>query len=692
MSVSSFVKCAAAVIVLSANGYYGFAQQSYYENIYNPQRLDGVYADIRNTSTDQSVYSIKTIYQDFKYEFGELVIGDYSVKDSVICNEEGKVLVEYRPQVTSENDGRGAIRKWGKRYECDYFPDSIILNAVTGDIRKEMGFKKRLITRDSKGRIVDVLDPYFKTRYKFTYTNGGYTGEYWEGTSDRDLTKFSRNGNTLTIDVYMDKNTMTLRPDNRVISRTRKFIFGTSTWSYKYNSHGDMVSDGTDDYMYEYDSYGNWVSRKKVNKRDGKIHSWLKREIIYVTPEERNAINADRENFKKKRDDRVRSLAGQSARESIAEYYMGPWLDRVVKSVMSGRKDMQCDTIRSFSVKDDIYSFEFSDGVKIKGMKFTPYRRYTYEEVFISQDTTVILLWEWSNQGESRWHVAKINKKAKLNPYPINRIDWVGKYKSIVSEIYPEDDEAFDSSMHELYHDISWTIQKYYENCSEKLYGDIQKYLDDGDILLNCVKEPYDNGWVSPDCMAHKEIETSLVKRMREMEEERVVQQRILNEIERRKPMCERAVEMAVFNDKGKPVAANFKNLTLDDNSLIAVTRDKQTVVFDGVDAVDDVFYGYVGSAFNSNVPVAQKVYLNENCDVAIVFVSRFIYPLIEKDNEYLFVVRLKDDMPADVFCIQGKSCKNFSEIVHFLSAATPQYNLNNLEITVKRHLNNKQQ
>lgn len=339
--------------------------------------------DHKGQNLKGNVFSVVTKKVKHRQEFGQdRVIGEFTI-DSIVFDENsriachyyngcGKYLTKFEKYLYDDND---VIKINGEVHDYDR-----IIEITNDTIRYNRIF-------DNKGRLTQ--ESTFKVRQpisqvNFTYTTSGYIVTYYPSL-EADAETYEVNNSVVKFysysisnkkypdqTLYLNKN----EQEAKIVLYPKMFLsnkpYGTK--SYSYNTNGDVIKEemvylsnnrkNTTTYTYKYDDQGNWISRTCKN---GDGIEWLKREIIYMTPEEIIQYNKlekqNRINFEENLLKKAKNYALRFNNEMTPKYIneLIKW-KRDVSAL--NKKIIPVENALNFQVKDDLYSFTFSDGSK----------------------------------------------------------------------------------------------------------------------------------------------------------------------------------------------------------------------------------------------------------------------------------------------------------------------------------------
>lgn len=571
------------------------------------------------------VYSVLTKRMTPIVELGQVVRTDVTRLDSIVIDENGLIAkrINFRDKETVST--------------YVYFPDSIEYS-VLGDYGNPK-IKAVAYRRDSSGRIIEVKyyeDGKLNARRVFEYTPTGFETIYYSGKKEVAYEKkgneFAEVGGSFPKSGKLDK-------EGRIISQTEAVPFvAKSTTYYTYNQNGDLVGKGNKTnlgnnvvgtlrssesgyrYEYVYDSHGNWTE-KRTYKDGTPSKEYIVREIIYKSPDE---ILAE------KKAEAEKNRAFEEELQRNGEEYANKFVEDYCKQIFKERLVSYADNylkysvpIVEFSVSDDSYSFDMSDGTKISNVKFDKLgRRINYNggwDNLISSDFHLVLIPEYTQQGP-KWYVVNYGAVADFDFDPAHSTDWVKLYRAKYhsrNNVSKEDLEQLWKD--ELYR--QWNDSKC-RNIDERTY-----YLSKDSICVNELVDAYDKGFVSPSS-SNKENELKSLEKYKKFKED-----------EKRKNLCAIAYSACVFNDKNKPEAEKLKKFTCDESGYYFKKKDNNEIV---------------NSKFDTELSGRDvQVYLSSDQIVALVL--RRLYA-----DYYLFIVELDGDNVKSVNYISPKDVMKF--------------------------------
>lgn len=557
------------------------------------------------------VYSVVTKSKFPVVELGKVVRTGNSKRDSLVFDEAGYIAKKY-------DFGNKLIVT-----TFTHFPDSIEYS-VDDQYHKPQS-SALSYKRDASGRIIEVN--YYKegklnARRIFEYTPTGFESRYYEGTKK---VAFARKGNEFAeVGGSGLDRTGKLDKEGRVISQTEAVPFVAKfTTQYAYNQNGDLIRKGDKSklgnsivgtlrsnesgsrYEYVYDQYGNWIEKRTYI--NGELQKGYEvREIVYKSPEEIIAEKKAEAERNRLFEEELQRKGEEYADRFVEDQCIPPFKECL--TYMADNFIGNSIPIKSFSVTNDKYSFEFSDGTKVDNIEFESIERwhsYNGCDNLISSDMHIVLVpqYQYTHQGP-KWYVVKYGKIADFDFNPSDSIDWVKLYRDkFYSRNNIEEEE----------------IQALWKNNLYKLWrnsrcSSIEKqvyYLNPNEVCVNELTNAYENGFVSPKG-ANKVSETESLERYNKFKED-----------EKRKKLCAIAYSACVFNDKNKPEADKLKKFNCDESGYYFKKKDNNEIVNPKFDT----------ELYGRDV----QVYLSSDQSVALVYKRLYA-------DYYLFLVELDGD------------------------------------------------
>lgn len=555
------------------------------------------------------VFSVTTKRMNPVVELGQVVSTNVIKLDSLVFDETGHIAkkCDFRdsPNVTTYVN----------------FTDSIeysVLGQYGNPECNAIAYK-----HDASGRIIEVKyyeEGKLKARRVFEYTPTGFESIYYR---DKKEVAYARKGNEFAEVGGSFPKSGKLDKDGRIISQTASVPFvAKSTTFYTYNQNGDLVRKGNKTnlgnnvvgtlrsnesgyrYEYVYDNYGNWTEKRTY--KDGKLQKEYEvREIVYKTSEE---IIAE------KKAELERNRLFEETLQRSGEEYATKFTEDYCRQIFKERLVSCADNylrnsvpVVDFSVSDDRYSFDLSDGTKVSNVKFEKLdRRINYDggwDNLISSDLHLVLIPEYTQHGP-KWYIVNYGTIADFDFDPAHSTDWVKLYR----DKYHSRNNVSDEDIKQLWKD------ELYRQWNDSKCCNIDKrtrYLSVDSICVNELVDAYDKGFVSPNA-SNKEKEIESLEKYKKFKED-----------EKRKNLCAIAISACVFNDKNKPEADKLKKFTCDDSGYYFKKKNKNEIVNQ---KFDTMLSG--GDA---------DVYLSSDQSVAMVLKRAYL-------NFYLFIVELDGD------------------------------------------------
>ncbi len=564
------------------------------------------------------VFSVTTKRMSPVVELGQVVRTNVMKQDSLVFDETGHIAKKCnfgdRPDVTTYIN----------------FIDSIeysVLGQSGHPASKAVAYK-----HDGSGRIIEVK--YYEqgklnARRVFEYTPTGFETIYYRGNGK---SVYAKKGNdfaevrSLPISGKLDK-------DGRVISKTETVPFvGKSTTYYTYNQNGDLVRKGNKTnignnvvgtlrssesgyrYEYTYDNHGNWTEKRTY--KDGKLQKEYEvREIIYKSPEEIIAA-------KKAEAERNRLFEEELQRKGVE--YANKFVEdrrRFFKERLISYADNYLRSsvpIVDFSVSDDSYSFDLTDGTKVSNLKFEKLdRRVDYNggpDNLISSDLHFVLIPQYTQHGP-KWYVVNYGPVADFDFDPAHPTDWVKLYR----DKYHSRTNISDEDVEELWDN---ELSRQWEDSKCRKIDERTYYLSMDSICVNELVDAYDKGFVSPTA-SNKKREMESLEKYKKFKED-----------EKRKNLCAKAFSVCVFNDKNKPEAAQLKKFACDEFGYYSKKKDNSEIV---------------NPKFDTELS-GRDVHVYLSSDQTVALVHKRLY-----GDYYIFIVELDGDNVKSVNYISPK-------------------------------------
>lgn len=452
------------------------------------------------------VFSVVTKKVNHRQEFGQDKITGEFTTDSIVFDQNGRIIFHYyNPEF--EKDGGEYLRN---REKYVYNGNDVL--KINGDInnyyqtgetgRDSIRYQRKF---DNQGRLIQettFVNGESSSQVNFQYITGGYEVKYYP-TLQSDATIYAKKNGVVKITAtsvgkkiypydtyYLDKN-------EKIIKNIKypRLMLGTSPYAtkyYSYNSHGDVVkeelvwsSNGRRDnktYSYEYDTQGNWIS--KMSKNGNEIE-WLRREIVYKSPEE-IILHFQQKAQEKLQFEEDLKAKGRKYTVLFNNEMRPKYIDALTNwhDIVSAwnKKPIDVENAMLFHINGDTYSFKFSDSSEINNVKFTT--TDDNDSFFLSDDLRVVLIPRYDQYYGPQWYVAR---------YRDNWMDILNKNDSIdwVSVYYKE--YRYGENINEEKLDELW--RKELLSTMPEIH--VSPY--NNNILINKLKNPYDNGFVSPN-------------------------------------------------------------------------------------------------------------------------------------------------------------------------------------------------
>ena len=424
-----------------------------------------------------NVYKVVTITHPFHIEYGDTIFTETLKLDSLIFDENRNIKEKYVFKL-------GHVFENEEKTNLTYYKingDSIFVFNRNNNNRMELF----VINYNENGKLIESkwdeqykyepLNPHKQQVFKYNPT--GYTSEFWLNSSRKiDIT---RNGNIIkfkeeTSQFNTDYITIYLNNDlpTKLVAESSMMKWG-ATRLYKYNDNHDLVKHSRlengkevviESYSYEYDSEGNWIKRKRYDE-NGNLRNIRIREITYNTPEEIREIETNKKTKKVKE---LENKLKQFAKSHIED------LKRNVATYAKNHKENN-HPLKSFSVKDDKYTFNLNDSVIFKNIVFDN-RPVLHEGYFFTDSTSTFYLFMEETYYGPEWYLIVIE-----NMKPIN---WLDFYYSN----YAEWDRPEDSEIHEKVRNLINKEYLVYEH----------KYTEFFRTNIYKLEDAYENGFASP--------------------------------------------------------------------------------------------------------------------------------------------------------------------------------------------------
>lgn len=568
------------------------------------------------------VYSVSTKRMTPIIELGQVVRTDVHKQDSLIFDENGKIA----KKISFTNEEKVSTYA--------HFPDSVeysVLGKYGNPVRNTIAYRY-----DSSNRIIEVKcyeDGKLMTRRVFEYKPTGFETKYYYGKKEityvKKGTDFAEAGGPFAVTGKLDK-------EGRVISMSKSvpFVANTTTY-YSYNQNGDLFREGNKAiignnvvgtlrsnetgyrYEYVYDEYGNWTEKRTY--KDGELlQAYESREIIYKSPEEILAEKkAEAEKIRLFEEDLQRK--GEEYATKFAEDRKHVFKEFLVYRANKFIRD--CAPVAGFTVVDDNYSFEFSDGVKANNVSFEAidnWTNYNGCDNLISADMHIVLIPEYTPQGP-KWYVVRYGNIADFDFNPNYSTDWVKLYR----EKFHSRNNVSDNDIENLWKNELYKLWRKSECAS---FEKNRYYLS-----AECANElvnAYEKGFVSPSASNKSKERISLADYKK------------FKEDEKRKNLCTTAFGACVFNNKLKPEADKIKKFTCDGSSYYFKKKDNTEIANQ---RFDTVLSG-----------LDEVVYLSSDMTVALVIKRTYA-------DYYLFIVELDGDNVKSINYISPKDAIKFA-------------------------------
>lgn len=342
------------------------------------------------------VFSVVTKKVNHRQEFGQDKITGEFTTDSIVFDQNGRIISRYYNPGIGNKGGSKYLRN---REKYIYNGNDVL--KINGEIHQydklvetdidSIRYKREF---DNQGRLMQettYINEKPTTQIKFQYIPEGYVVKYYPSLeSDATIyalkngvvkiTAISSGGKIYPYDTYyLNSNEKIIRN----IKYPRLFLgrqpYGTKY--YSYNTYGDLIKEelmwssngrrDTKTYSYEYDKQGNWISKKS---KDGNEIEWLRREIIYKSPEEIishfQQEAQDKLQFEDVLQEKGRKYTSLFNSEMRPKYIYALTNWRGVVSAWN-RQPVDVENALLFQINEDTYSFKFSDGSEINNVKFT---------------------------------------------------------------------------------------------------------------------------------------------------------------------------------------------------------------------------------------------------------------------------------------------------------------------------------
>lgn len=474
---------------------------------------NSVYSHVKALTLDWQSLIVDNLENEFTQKGKELKGNVFSVVrkevtphnekellDSIIFSKEGNILKVYR------NPTYFPVERGLFLYTVT--PDSVIKN---GRKMWSDDIVKIEIVRDSNNRIKEYR------KYKkngrllsqniFNYTANGYDGEYWPYNENKIT--FSLKGNVLTFKQSGLSGKYVLNKNKKPIKLTWSNSFwgsGPKDEYWKYDNLGNVLEapENMGKKEYQYDSVGNWISKKQFYA-DGRLGSWVIREITYMTPE-------DWINYEKKQIE-DRNLLNQEilkkASENTTDFIVYKLQDFLYDLNRNQSLQRSGTEIKDFDIKADLYAFTFPDDTRVDNIKFDRKDVGYNSEKFISENNSIVLYSEFSSEDGLNWYVMKFD--SEFNPMP--KVDWVAEFYQEFSQniLFGGIDEVREElNENKFFQDILYEQWKEFCNANNSPMG------FKGTIYK--IEEPYENGFISPG-IADKAKEKELLETWRSQKE-----------------------------------------------------------------------------------------------------------------------------------------------------------------------------
>ena len=543
--------------------------------------------------------SIKTLKPIIK--LGEVVKTVTNTTDSLIFDEKGNIYKRF---------------KKGAEITYSIEPDTVKYSILTqSGLPSVMSVTYK---RDLSNNITEVRrynNDNLYSRRVFQYTPTGFRSIYYH---DEKEETYVKNGNSFKKSDDLRSTSGKFNKEGQVISMKIDAILVESSTYYTYNQHGDIIRINDNAKLtntiiqndvgirleYVYDDHGNWIEKHRY--KNGKLEDvYEKRDIIYKTPEE--IINE-----RKKENERIRLFEDELRKkgEELANAFMEK-KRQFIKECLIASADNQTSAstpIANFSVTDDCYSFDLSNGEHIDGVRFEilDKRSYTNEgfEDLISQDLRSVLVPKYDTREGPKWYIVRYNELVDFDFNPTDSIDWVQLYR----DKYSIRNNVSDKDIQELYLDelnSQWKKSKYY-SFDNYIYHNAHKL-----VCVNELVDAYDKGFISPSA-SNKRREADSLRAYKAYKED-----------EKRKYLCRIANSAADFYHD-KPVGNKLKKISSDQSGYYFKKKDNSEII--------NPIFDTSSSGGSTN-----WVFLSSDQSIAMVY--KFTY-----DGSYVFIIELDGD------------------------------------------------
>lgn len=400
-----------------------------------------------------NVLSVKETEVQGEMKFGEEVISGEKLKSTIYFDSNGRLYKKTDPETT--------LYRWNG--------SNLIVISGADTLRIEYVFNNNNeLIEQNIGRHEVVSKRKYKTipgGYELTYYPEPYSkGEIFRFVNNKvpEKTTFGQATNTYNLEGEIINYTYILKnePGRKDSKETKDYI---------YNSNGDLERivekswiNGlakppyvtVTKWVYDYDDHGNWITKRKYKKQGNEelkpaSHSWAKREITYLSPEEidsyyKNELTSRvnrRDSLIEARQKEIKKLYEDRLKEKIEQgIYL--FADRNRPYYGSHVAEFRCQPINKASKYEDKYSFVFPDGTEVNNVYF---KKIDDKQFFSPESGIVMVLQEFYDENENpsyAWYVGRIDDEysGRLNNYLADKLET----DPIVMELKEWDWETYD--------------------------------------------------------------------------------------------------------------------------------------------------------------------------------------------------------------------------------------------------------
>lgn len=620
------------------------------------------------------VFSVVTKKVNHRQEFGQDKITGEFTTDSIVFDQNGRIISRYyNPEIGDE----GGSKYLRNREKYIYSGNDVL--RINGEIHQyieivetdkdSIRYKREF---DNQGRLMQettYINEKPTTQIKFQYIPGGYEVKYYPSLqSDATtytlksgvvkITATSMGGKEYPFDTYfLTKEEKLLRNIKypRLVLSTHPY----ATCYYSYNAYGDVIKEElvwssggrkeTKTYSYEYDEHGNWISKMC---KDGTDIEWQRREIIYKTPEEIILHFQQAAQDKLKFEDDL-----QAKGRKYTKLFNSEMKPKYIEALTEwrgcvsawNRLPISVDNALRFQVINDLYSFTFSDGSEINGIKFS--LTDDNDSFFLSDDLRVVLVPRYDKFDGPQWYVAKYKDNWLDILKQKDSIDWVNVYY----QKYRYQDDISDEQLEALWRE-------------ELLRNEPEIHISqyEGNILINKLDDPYYNGFVSPSISSKiTEQETLMAYQDRIAQEEAkrkctfayhaIEQCNLMQESNKQSKSLKRTGALGTFPNPGSIKCTGHTvpdNIKLEQIVKFEFNGDLYTFIKKDKTVIQDIHF----NRMVSDLDYSYHDYGFLSDDKRFALVTHHNY----RTNDFIYLVEFEGNIVKSICTIPYKKSKDF--------------------------------